>query len=61
MIKDGHGNLTGMIEERVIDQLRPDVSLEEQLSTDSQDAVPRWVLQGNGISYVIYGVNHFDI
>lgn len=61
MIKDGYGNLTGMIEERVIDQLRPDISLEEQLSTDSQDAVPRWVLQRNGLSYVIYGVNHFDI
>ena len=61
VIKDVHSKLTRMIEERIVNDLRPHTSLQKKLPTECQNDVPLWTIRGNGFSYVFYGVCYYNI
>lgn len=61
LVEDGHGNFTRMIKKWIVDQLWPYVSLKEQLPAHRQDVGSWRMFEGNGLSYVVYGVNNFNI
>jgi hypothetical protein len=61
LMKDGHGNLTGVVEKRVVDEQGPEVTIQQQMPTQGQDVVPAGLLPGDSIGNVLNWVDDFQV
>ena len=61
LVEDGNCDFTGVIEKRIVDQLRPVVSMQEHVSAQQENGVSGWVHKRNGLGNVVYRVDDLEV
>lgn len=50
-----------MVDESLLQEEGPHVAIQEQLSTSGHDVLSSWVVLGNRLGDVLYGINYFQL